>query len=204
MKIKGYLFKDVVLNPVIRFLIYSDILMMSGWGLITPIIAVFITDKIPGGNVAVAGLASTLYFLVKCFLQIPVARYIDKHKGENDDFVIMLMGSLIITLCAFLYIFVNNVFHLYLLQVLYGVGGALSYPSWLALFTRHIDKHEEGLEWSLYYTTTDLGSALTAGLGGLMASNFGYDWVFIMVGLTSLFGTLFLFGIRHFLYKHSY
>jgi MFS family permease len=198
MKMKGLLFKDVVVNPVIRFLTYSDILMMSGWGLIAPIMAVFITDQVPGGNVEVAGLAATIYFLIKSFLQIPIARYIDKKKGEDDDFKVMILGSMIITLSAFLFIFVKSVSQLYAVQVLYGIGGALSYPSWLALFTRHIDKHEEGLEWSLYYTTTDLGAALTAGLGGFIAASFGYEWVFVSVGISSLFGTLFLYGIRHY------
>lgn len=201
MKLKGTLFKDVKINPVVKFLTYSDILMMSGWGLIAPIMAVFITEQIPGGSVEIAGLAATIYFLVKSFLQVPIARYIDKKKGENDDFNVMVVGSLLITLSAFLYLWVKSPFQLYLVQILYGIGGALSYPSWLALFTRHVDKHEEGLEWSLYYTTTDLGAALTAGLGGLIAGSFGYNYVFIAVGLSSLFGTLFLFGIRNYLWK---
>jgi MFS family permease len=201
MKMKATLFKDITVSPVIKFLTYSDILMMSGWGLISPILSVFITDQIPGGTVEVAGLASTIYFLVKSFLQIPVARYIDKRKGENDDFNTMILGSLIITLSAFLYIFVKTPAQLYLVQALYGVGGALSYPSWLALFTRHVDKNEEGLEWSLYYTTTDLGAALAAGLGGFIAASFGYSYVFLSVGISSLLGTAFLYGIRGYLWK---
>lgn len=201
MKMKATLFKDITVSPVIKFLTYSDILMMSGWGLISPILSVFITDQIPGGTVEVAGLASTIYFLVKSFLQIPVARYIDKRKGENDDFNTMILGSLVITLSAFLYIFVKTPAQLYLVQALYGIGGALSYPSWLALFTRHVDKNEEGLEWSLYYTTTDLGAALAAGLGGFIAASFGYGYVFLSVGISSLLGTAFLYGIRGYLWK---
>jgi len=201
MRIKGKLFKDVQFSLVIKFLTYSDILMMSGWGLIGPRFAVCVTDQVPGRNVEVVGLASTLYVVTKSVYQIPRARYIEKKKGENDDFYIMILGSLIITISAFLYIFVNNVWTLYGVQMLYGIGGALSYPSWLALFTRHIDKHEEGLEWSLYYTTTDLGAALTAGLGGFIAASFGYNWVFLSVGFASLFGTAFLYGIKNYLYR---
>lgn len=203
MKLKGILFKDVKVNPVIKFLTYSDILMMSGWGLISPILAVFITEQVPGGTLEIAGLASTIYFLIKSFLQVPVARYIDKNKGEDDDFYVMILGSIIITISALAFIFVSNVWQLYLVQILYGIGGALSYPSWLALFTRHIDKHEEGLEWSMYYTSTDLGAALAAGLGGFIASTFGYNWVFLCVGISSLLGTLFLYGIRSYLYNRS-
>ena len=169
--------------------------MLSGWGLVNPIIAVFFTEQVEGGNVALAGLASTVYFLVKSIVQIPVARFIDLKRGEWDDYWTMIIGSLIISMSAFLYLFVRLPWQVIAVQAIYGVGGALSYPSWLAIFTRHIDKREEGFEWSFYYTATDLGAALTAGLGGLLASSFGYNLVFVIVGLASLAGTAFLAGI---------
>ena len=191
------------MNRVIEFLTLSDMLMLSGWGLITPIIAVFFTEQVEGGSVALAGLASTVYFLVKSFLQIPVARFIDSRRGEWDDYWIMIIGSLIISLSAFLYIFVKVPWQVVAVQVVYGIGGALSYPSWLAIFTRHIDKSEEGFEWSLYTTATDLGAALTAGLGGLMVSFFGYNLVFALVGIFSLGGTAFLAGVTRSLKKRG-
>jgi len=193
----------VKINRVIEYLTLSDILMLSGWGLINPIIAVFFTDQVKGGSVGLAGLASTTYFLVKSFVQIPVARYIDFKKGEKDDFRIMIFGSLIISLAAFLYIFVKFPWQVIIVQIIYGLGGALSYPSWLAIFTRHIDKREEGFEWSLYFSATDLCAALTAGLGGLLAVSFGYKLVFALVGIFSLMGTLFLAGVGHYLKKRG-
>jgi len=162
------------INAVVQFLTYSDILMMSGWGLVLPIISIFFSDQIAGGDVKFAGLASTVYFIVKSVVQIPVARMVDKHRGEKDDFWVMVAGSMLISLSAFLYMFATTKADVYGIQVLYGIGGALSYSTWLAIFTRHMDKNREGLEWSLYYTSVDVGSALTAGLGGLLAASFGY------------------------------
>lgn len=170
--------------------------MMSGWGLISPIISVFFSNQIEGGDVKFAGLASTVYFVVKSIAQIPVARMIDKHKGEKDDFWVMIAGSLLISLAAFSYMFARTTWQVYMIQVIYGLGGALSYPTWLAIFTRHVDKQKEGLEWSLYYTSVDIGAALTAGLGGFLAANFGYHLLFCLVGISSLAGTMFLAGIR--------
>ncbi len=184
------------INVVVQFLTYSDILMMSGWGLVLPIISVFFSDQIAGGDVKFAGLASTVYFIVKSVVQIPVARMVDKHRGEKDDFWVMVVGSMLISLSAFLYMFATTRAHVYGIQVLYGIGGALSYPTWLAIFTRHVDKNREGLEWSLYYTSVDVGSALTAGLGGLLAASFGYQFLFWLVGVSSIAGTMFLIGIR--------
>jgi len=189
------MFVGLKVNKVIEFLTLSDILMLSGWGLITPIIAVFFTEQIEGGSVALAGLASAAYFLTKSIIQIPMARFIDMKRGEKDDYRTMIIGSSIITLCAFLYIFVRFPWQVILVQVVYGIGGALSYPSWLAIFTRHIDKRKEGFEWSLYYTATDIGAAFAGALGGLLAASFGYKFVFMIVGIMSTLGTIFLAGI---------
>ena len=177
--------------------------MLSGWGLVSPIIAVFFTEQIEGGSVAIAGLAATIYFLTKSLVQIPVARFIDLKKGEWDDFWTMVAGTLLISVSAFLFVFARTPIHVYLIQVVYGVGGGLAYPAWLALFTRHIDKKEEGLEWSLYYTATDLGAALTAGLGGLLAATFGYRSLFVIVGFASLAGAAFLAGVTRKLKGHK-
>lgn len=197
-------FVGVRINRVIEFLTFSDILMLSGWGLITPILAVFVTEQIEGGDVALAGFAMAIYFLVKSILQVPIARFIDSRPNERYDFWAMIFGSLLISLTAFLFVFASLPWHVIAIQVVAGVARAFSYPAWNAIFTRHIDKREEGLEWSLYYTTTDLGAALTAGLGGLLAASFGYDLVFWIVGITSLAGTAFLAGVAHDLKKRKW
>lgn len=183
----------ISINRVIRFLTISDILMLSGWGLINPIFAVFVTDQIQGGNVEMAGLAITVFLLTKSLVQMPIAWLIDKKRGEIDDFWVMIIGSLIISLSAFLFIFAKNVSQILLIQVVNGFGAALSYPSWLAIFTRHVDTHKEGFEWSLYFTVTDLGGALVAGLGGAIANYLGFQSLFLLVGLLSFLGTAFLF-----------
>lgn len=184
---------DLSINKVIRFLTFSDILMLSGWGLINPIFAVFVTDQIQGGNVEIAGLAITIFLLTKSLAQVPIAWIIDRKKGEVDDFWVMIFGSLVISLSAFLFIFAKTVSHILLIQVISGFGTALSYPSWLAIFTRHVDYHKEGFEWSVYFTLTDLGGALAAGFGGAIANYLGFQPLFLLVGLLSLLGTAFLF-----------
>lgn len=181
------------INKIIRFLTISDIFMLSGWGLINPIFAVFVTNQVRGGNVEMAGLATMVFLLTKSLFQVPIAWIIDRKKGEIDDFWVMIIGSLIISLTAFFYIFARTVSHIFLIQFIAGFGTALSYPTWMAIFTRHVDNHREGFEWSIYYTTTDLGGALVAGLGGMIANYLGFQPLFLLVGFLSLLGTAFLF-----------
>ncbi len=184
------------LNKIISFLILSDFFILAGWGLVSPIFAVFITDQVAGAGVEVVGLASTIYLLLKSGLQVPLANVIDRIRGEKDDFLAMIIGSIIITIVPLLYIFVRTVPQLFMVQALYGIGGALSYPSWMALFTRHVDKQKEGWSWSIYYTTIDLSGAAVAAIGGYLAQTVGFDYLFLLVFGFSLVGSTVLLEIR--------
>ncbi|MDD5071519.1 MAG: MFS transporter [Patescibacteria group bacterium] len=185
--------KDI--NPVVRFLTISDILILSGFGLIAPIFAVFIVNTIEGGNLEVAGIASAIFLFSRSLIQIPAATIIDKIKGERDDFWALLIGSLLFSLVPIAYLFISSPLQLYLAQFVYGVATAFTYPSWLAIFTRHIDKEHEGLEWGIYQTLVDLGGAAAASLGGFLAYKFGFSILFLLVSAFSFAGSLFLLGI---------
>ena len=184
------------INRVVIYLTLADFFIISGWGLINPIFAVYITGQVKGAGVETVGLATTIYFLLKSGLQIPLANLIDKIRGEKDDFLAMVVGMTIMGIVPLFYIFIKTVPQLFLVQALYGLGGALSYPSWMALFTRHIDKQKEGWEWSLYYTTVDLSGAAAAAVGGYLAKYFGFHHLFLVISVLVFIGILLSFRIR--------
>ncbi len=184
------------INLVIKILIFSDLLVLSGFGLITPIFAVFITENISGGNLATVGVASAIYLGSKSLFQIPVAIFSDKIKGERDDFTFLMIGSLLFSLIPLAYIFITTPDMLYLVQFFYGAATALTIPTWYAIFTRHIDRNKEGVEWGAYNTLTDLGAAISASIGGFLALQLGFSKLFLVVCLFSVLGTTFLFVVK--------
>jgi len=183
------------INNLIKILTFSDVLIVSGWGLTNPIFAVFVTQQIRGGSLELVGLATAIYWIIRSALQLPFARLIDSIKGEIDDFMVMAMGSIIMSTVPFLYIFASTNIHVLFLQGLLGFSSAMVSPGWLAIFTRHIDKHIEAEEWGLYNAMVGLGGALTAALGGFMAERFGFKPLFLIVGIISTFGTAFLYFV---------
>lgn len=183
------------INSVIRILTISDFLIIGGFGLVSPIFAIFITGSIVGGTIEVAGIASTIYLLARSVFQVPVATLIDKIVGERDDFWTLFVGSIVFSAVPLLYLVVSTPIQLYVVQFIYGLAVAVTYPSWYAIFTRHIDKNHEGLEWGTYSMLTDLGSAGTAAIGGFLAAEFGFNLVFVLVSITSFLGSIFLIGI---------
>jgi MFS family permease len=189
-----YFLKDI--NPVIRFLIISDTILIGASGLLGPIFALFIEGFIIGGNEAVVGLAAGIYLFTKSTLQIPIAHLIDRIRGEKDDFWLMFICTLVIALIPLFYLIINTPLQLYLVQFILGLFTAFTFPTYMAIFTRHIDKEKEGIEWGMYFTFTDLTSAVLASVGGFLATTQGFPTLIIAVVVVSIIGSLMLWPIK--------
>lgn len=181
--------RNIKINNLVKLFIVSDVLIVSGFGLLAPIFAVFITDNIVGGSLEVVGISSMIYALTYGLSQIPFGLWIDKIRGERDDFWFMFIGSMGISTVPFLYLLVETPIALYITQFVYGAFSSMISPAWMAIFTRHIDDGQEGFQWSVYNTLVSLGTALAAAVGAFFASRFGFDNLFIVVGVLSLIGS---------------
>ena len=183
-------------SSVVRTLTISDIFILSGFGLIAPIFSIFLDTKIEGANLEMVGIASMIYLLTKSLGQLPVAQVIDRLKGEDDDFWLMVIGSLATSLVPLLYLLARTPVHIYAIQFVYGLSQAMTFPSWMAIFTRHIDSDKEGVEWGAYYTLTDLFGAGAAAIGGAVAYHLGFAPLFVVVSVMSFFGSGWLLLVR--------
>lgn len=186
----------VAINRVIRTLIFSDILVLSAFGLLGPVFAIFLLEGIQGGSAEVAGFAAMVMLISRAIFQIPLAVLIDRRTGEEDDFWLLFTGSIGFSLIPIAYLFALRPIHIYAIQAVYGFLLALTYPSWYAIFTRHIDERREGLEWAAYNTFVDIGLAAAAGIGGLIVVTLGFKFIFVAVSAIALLGSSLLLTIR--------
>ena len=193
-KLKHYFLQDI--NPVIRFLIISDTVIMGSAGLLGPIFALFIEGYIKGGDASVAGIAAGVYLFSRSILQIPIANILDKIRGEKDDFWVMFTFTLLIATVPLLYLFISTPIQLYAVQFILGFFTAFTYPAYMAIFTRHIDKEKEGTEWGIYFTLTDLTSSIFAVVGGYVAVVSGFPALIVAVVTLSILGALMLWPIK--------
>jgi predicted MFS family arabinose efflux permease len=190
-----------LVNKIVKVLILSDLFLNLGWGLLSPIFALFILQNITIGNpekaAEVAGLAALFYWISKSFIEIPIGRFLDKHDGEKDDFWFMLLGEVLITLVPIGYLFSSYPWQIYLCQILHAVGMAMALPSWLAIFTRHIDKGKEAFEWSMETTSIGIGAGIAGGLGGILVAILGFKGLFFLVSGLNLFAALLLLLVKN-------
>ncbi len=185
------------INQVILIVVFAEFILVSAFGFLTPIFSLFITQELTSGTVAAAGFALTVYWVAKSVVQLFVARWIDKNHGEYDDFYSMIGGGLMSACVITLFYFATHVWHIYLLQFLLGIGDAFLVPPFYAIFTRHIDKGQEGFEWALYSSfSIGAGSAFGGAVGGLLATAVGFRAIFPLVGIMAFVATLMLAFLR--------
>ncbi len=174
------------MNPIVKILILADFFIFFGLGLIQPILAVFVKEELEGGTLAAGGRAATIYL---------VARFADREPAKRREFWLLVAGYFLIALTPFLYYFVTQVSHLYLVQLVFGIGAALSWPGWMAIFAKFADHEHAAFSWSLHSTTILLAMAVAATLGGVAGEIYGFYTLFIVVGIITFLGFFTTLGL---------
>jgi len=195
------LFKQKM-HPVVRTLMITNILTLTGWAFISPIFAIYVVNKIKGGSVQVVGICFFIYWVVKALLQIFISDYLDKLEGEADDYFTLLLGQFLNMVIPLAFLFSKTSGELYFIFFVYGIADALYVPPWNAIFTRYINPKRVSFEWALNSTGFNLGSALAILIGSSLTLIFGFPLIFFFVALCQAISLVTLFSLKkYFVHK---
>jgi len=187
------------LKKIIKIMILSDFVLSLGWGLVSPVFAIFIVEKIVD-NLSVAaktaGFASLCYLVTKAIFQLPLAKFLDKRQNQKDIFFFLVTGTILASIVPIGYLFSSRAWHIFFWQTLFGFSMAMAHPSWLVIFTKHLDKGKETMEWALETTFLAIGSGIAGLIGGLIVASFGFKVLFILVSFLTLSSSFLLFLIK--------
>lgn len=189
------LFKQKI-HPVIKALMISNILSLTGWAFFNPIFAIFVIQYIKDGSLKVIGLCWFIYFVVKGLLQLFISDYLDRVEGESDDYFVLLLGQFLAILISLFFLFARNVRELYLIFFLYGISDAFYVPSWNAIFTRYINPKRVSSEWALTSSGVNLSSAIATLIGTTLAFIFGFHLILAFVVIMQGLSLAFLLSLR--------
>ena len=92
-------------------------------------------------------------------------------------------------LLTFGYIFVENTYHLFAIQIGLGFAEALCTPIWDSLFASNIDDNEDLSYWGLANGHSHFVSGIAIGIGGLIANYLSFNVLFIIMGVVQLMAT---------------
>ncbi|MFA5052654.1 MAG: MFS transporter [Parcubacteria group bacterium] len=180
-------------NKVVRNFIFADLTLFGGWGLVSPIMAIFVVEEVKGANIVTVGILAGIYWAVRSTVQLPMAVLIEKSETERDDLYLLIIGLLLVSASAFWLNFVDNLTKLYIFQIIYALGFAFYAASWAGIFSRHIEKNKAAISWSLDHTLLGIATGITGLAGGYLADKFGFNVIFIAVGITSFLSAIIIF-----------
>lgn len=178
-------------NRVVRAFVIGDLFFWGGWGLVGPVFALFVLDRIVGADAVTVGVAVAIYWATRAAVQMPVAVYIDRHAGERDDFHALIFGLVLGGVSALAYLTVSTTAGLFAVSLLQGVAFGFYSPSWYAIFSRHLDKGSSAFDWALDGTGVALVSGVSAFVGGAIAQFLGFGALYVIACALS-FGSAFL------------
>lgn len=172
----------------IRVLLVGSALMQIGVAFFAPIYAIFV--KQIGGSLLDASLASGLFSLAAGLVTLFSARIIDKSKNGK---LIIALGYGIMGLGYFLYIFVNSVTSLFLVQILIGLASAFYTPAYDLIFTKHMADTKIGKIWGSWDAMSRFSIGAGAILGGIIVSVFSFNAMFIFTALLCFMGGFYIY-----------
>jgi len=180
--------------------VLSDLFLYIGWGLISPIFSIFTIENIAGATIVTAGTSSAIYWFSRSGIQIPVARFLDKRKGERDDFHALVFALLMIAMASFMLAGTKTIPQLYTVQFFHGLALGIYQVAWPSIFSRHMDKDKVSLDWSLDRASIGAAVAVASILGSQAVALWGFSLVFMFTGTMSILSALALIGLPDLLF----
>ncbi len=178
---------NLKVSQIVKTLVLSDLILMAGWGFVSPIFSVFVINKIVGATLTTVGITTALYWLTRSLIQIPIANFLDRTDGEKDDFYALIGALILAGVAAFGYTAIRTVPQLYFFQIVQAIAFGIYAPSWSGIFSRHLDDKRRSFDYSLDSTAISISSGVAGLVGGAIAQNFGFNMIFILGGTLSLF-----------------
>jgi len=172
-------------NNIIRILLISESFWSFGAGLFFPIFAVFSTQI--GGDITDAGIAAAIFILATSVLEYPVGKLLDRY---HEKFFIV--ADYFLEAVVFIgYIFVQNIWQLFALQILLGIANAIGDPAWESLYGRSSPKKHSGSMWANSHLYIGIFNAIGILIGSYLVSMYGFSSVFVLGAVFSTIAGLF-------------
>lgn len=158
------------LNKVIILLTITDIFTWGPYLIISALTGVYLSTKLGENIVEFIGIGTSIYFLTRAILQIPIGLFNDNNHHDKDEILMLTIGVLLMGSTFLFYPLIESPYHYYILQFIFGLGASLNVTNWRKLFALNIKKGQEGLSYGVYDTAISLSTALLSTLVGIIAN----------------------------------
>lgn len=178
-------------NKALKILLSTNALILMSGAMLGPIYALFVEQV--GGDLMDASIAGGLFALAAGITTLISGKYSDTIKESE---LIVILGYVIIGFGFFLYIWVNSIIFLFVVQIIIGLGEAIYSPAFDALYSKHLDGHKSGSQWGAWESMNYFTTAVGAILGGGIVTIFGFQTLFIIMSILCFGSAIYIFQLN--------
>lgn len=190
-------------NGIVKSFIISETFLWSAWNFITPIFAIFAANNITGGNAEIAASVFSVYLIVRVIFELISGRYLAKI-SETKQILVIIIGMILMSFAYLGFALTKSIGPLYIFYGIMGIGLGFASPVKNTLFSTHLDKNKESMEWGIYDAVVFLGMAVSAALGGFIANKYGFQFLFCISSIINALGIIpYIIHIRGYRKLHS-
>lgn len=164
---------------------------MAGVGLLSPIYALYVLEI--DGNEFIAGASWSLYLIIAGLIMLLFSKKQDIAQSYKP---FLVGGYAIAALSTFMYLFIDSVPQLFVLQFVHAVGIGLLTPSLRAAYTQLQNKNQKAHEWALFDGGLFILQGIAAFTGGALLALFGFTTLFAAMGLVQLMSAVIVSRVK--------
>lgn len=179
---------QVFQNRALRSLLTANSLVLLASAMLVPIYAIFVEEI--GGDLMDASIAGALFTFAAAITSYLTGHYADQLRRK--DFVVVL-GATIMSLGFLALVIADSIHELFIIQIIIGLGEAIYYPPYDALYSENIQKSKKATSWGIYGSMEYFTATVGALLGGYIATTFGFNILFISMSLFCLASGVYLY-----------
>jgi DHA1 family multidrug resistance protein-like MFS transporter len=173
-------------KPLLLLMALSTLYSL-GVGLLGPIYPLFVVNRF-SASLFDFGIIYAIFCIVAALFKTVAGKLADAYGREIIFFTGVMMGAI----CTLGYIYVTNIFQLYIIEIFFGLSHALQRPSLLALMVDISDKNKRGMFFGMFESAYDITEAVAALLSTLIASKIGFEPLFYICSGCQLTTGLFI------------
>jgi MFS family permease len=167
----------------------SSLLFFASFNMILPELASYLTSL---GGAEYKGFIISLFTLT-AMLSRPFSGKLADNIGRVP---VMIVGSTVCFLCSLVYPILTTVSGFLLLRLIHGFSTGFTPTGQTAYLSDVVPAERRGEAMGLLGTAGSLGMAGGPAIGGLVANQFGIDWMFYCSSLFGIFSIVILSGIK--------
>lgn len=171
------------------FLLSNSLLYFS-WGLFQPFWIVFV-QKI-GGSIEQLGFSIGLMVLAQSI----TSYFVGKHSDLSGRKIFLIISGFFMSGVIFAYTLITSLFQLYVLQVLYGIVGAMQSTMEQSFLGDITKKASRGTDIGKYHALVGVMAGIAMMGGGILVGSFGFKVMFYIVAMLVFVYALALFYIK--------